>query len=138
MMINVNLFAVLVAAVLNMLIGFVWYHPKVLGTQWMKLSGVTAKDIEAGKSQMGKTYGMMMVAALVMAFVLGKFIQMAGATTIASGAMIGFWAWVGFVATVMLNTVMFEGRALKLYYLNVGYYFVAFLVMGAVLARMGV
>ncbi len=40
----VNYLAVLVAAIVGMVVGFIWYSPKVFGKMWMKLSGVNPKD----------------------------------------------------------------------------------------------
>ena len=132
----VDYLAVLIAAVASMIIGYVWYGP-LFGKQWMKLSGVTQGDIEAGKKDMPKTYGLMYISAAVMAYVLSAFIYYAGATDMVAGAMVGFWAWLGFVATVLLGGVLFEKKSLDLYYLNSGYNLVTLVVMGAIIAAMG-
>ncbi len=134
MNLNVNLLAVLVSAVVQMFIGYVYYHPKVFGNAWMKLVGITAKDIESKKSQTGKTYGLMFVASLVMAYVLAIFVQYAGATTATAGAMVGFWAWLGFSATGMFSSMLFEGRPMKLFAISAGYLLVSMLVVGGLLA----
>lgn len=136
MEINTNLLAILAGAIANMVIGFLWYGP-IFGKMWMKLSNISEKDIADAKSQMGKTYTLSMLAALVMAFVLGQFVEFAGVSTIVEGAWVGFWAWLGFVATTMLNGVLFERKSWKLYYLNAGYYLVSLPVMGAILAVWG-
>ncbi|MFT4968832.1 MAG: hypothetical protein ACI9O4_000565 [Chitinophagales bacterium] len=38
---NFNFIAVFVAALIPMLLGFIWDHPKVLGTAWMTACGFT-------------------------------------------------------------------------------------------------
>lgn len=38
---NVNFLVILIAAVIPMIVGFIWYNPKVLGTAWMNASGMT-------------------------------------------------------------------------------------------------
>lgn len=132
-MFNVNLLAVLASGVASMVIGFVYYHPKVFGDTWMKLVGISKSDIDAKKSEMGKIYGMMFAASLVMAFVLANFIQNAAVSDVVSGIMVGFWAWLGFVATSSFTGVLFEGRPLKLFYISSGYQLVTLLVMGVIL-----
>ncbi len=58
------------------------------------------------------------------------------ATTAMEGMMVGFWAWLGFVATIMLGKVIWEMTPVKLYGINVAYYLVSLLLMGAILAVM--
>jgi hypothetical protein len=43
-----NFYAILVAALVPTAIGFIWYHPKVFGTLWMKENGFTEEGLKAG------------------------------------------------------------------------------------------
>ena len=38
---NINWFALVIAALSMLIVGFRWYHPKVFGTIWMKEIGMT-------------------------------------------------------------------------------------------------
>lgn len=67
-------------------------------------------------------------------FVLSKFVAAMGATSIGAGISVGFWAWLGFVATVTLASVLYERRPMSLYILNNGYQLVSLAIMGAILA----
>jgi len=126
--------AILAAAIVGMIIGALWYGP-LFGGQWMKLMGITPKQIkECQKKGMGKSYALCFLGLLVTAYVLHMFIKMAGAQTFSSGAMVGFWAWLGFLATSQLNSVIWENKSWQLYRLNVLHYLVVLLVMGAILA----
>jgi len=131
--IEINLAAVVGAAVASMVVGFVWYGP-LFGKKWMKLSGVSMKDIESKKAGMPKTYAMAFVAALVTAYVLALFVDYTEAKTIMGGAVTGFWLWLGFIATTELGSVLWEGKPKQLYLLNAAHGLVALLVMGAILA----
>ncbi len=126
---NVNLLEVLVAAIIPMVIGFIWYGP-LFGNQWMKISGITKKDMQ---KDMSKTYGIMFVGALVMSYVLAHFITYTGANDLISGAVGGFWIWLGFIASVRISDVLFNKGSMNLYYLDVAYRLVSLLAMGAVL-----
>ena len=42
----VNWWAVLVAAFVNFIVGFLWYNPKTFGNVWMKEAGVTEESIK--------------------------------------------------------------------------------------------
>lgn len=128
---EVNYIAVVVAAIFSMVLGYLWYGP-FFGKRWMALMGIAPATIS--REGMGRTYAWGFVTALVTAYVLARFVKLAGATTIAGGVEIGFWAWLGFVATVTAASVLYEKRSTSLYYLNNGYQLVSLAVMGAILA----
>lgn len=135
-MVPVNLVAVVVAAVASMVVGMLWYGP-LFGKKWVELSGVRMSDIESKKSEMPKTYLIAFIGALVAAFVLAGFLKYAQAVTPVDGAVVGAMAWLGFVATVSLGNVLWEGKPVSLYLLNNGYNLVNFAVMGAVIVAVG-
>lgn len=129
---QVNYGAVIVAAIVNMVIGFTWYSPGLFGKTFMSLSGRRMENMQ-GRASMGPAYAGAFVTALITAWILARFITLANAQTMTRGAVIGFWAWLGFIATTSLGDVLFGGRPLKLYYLTNGYYLVSLIIMGALL-----
>lgn len=129
---NVNLIAVVASGLAAMGIGYLWYGP-LFGKPWMRLTGLTQKDIDAQKPQMPKTYSIMFLSALIMAFILAIVMGFAGVVTVTQGFAIAFLVWLGFVATVKLSEVLFSGKPLLLYYIESGYYLVTFIAMSAIL-----
>ncbi len=131
----INYWAVLVVAIVNMVIGFLWYGP-IFGKQWAALMGRDKSSME-GKN-MTTSYVLMMVGALVMAYVLAHAIIFGIAYTkiggIKGGMMGGFYYWLGFVAPVLLGSVLWDGKPWKLWAINAGYYLVVLLIAGAILA----
>lgn len=126
----INYWAVLVAAVVAMVIGALWYSPILFSKPWMAAMGKKAEDMQGG----GASYLIAFVADLVMMYVLAHFVQYAGATTMATGLATGFWAWLGFVvAAVVMNTI-FEGRKWSLTFMYIGMQLVALLAGGWILA----
>jgi len=83
---------------------------------------------------MGKTYAWTALGSLVTAFVLSKVAIAMGASSFGAGIAVGFWVWLGFVATVTLASVLYERRSVNLYILNNGYQLVGLAIMGAILA----
>lgn len=133
---NLNYLAILAAAVAAMAIGSFWYSMAFFGKEWMKLVGLTQKTIEMQKKEgMGKTYGIMFIGALVMAYVLAVIVSLAASTTIVGGVKVGVLVWLGFVATTSLGDVLFAGKSLRLWTINNGYQLVSLVFMGAILAR---
>ena len=128
----VGYIAILVAAVASMVIGYIWYGP-LFGKKWMGLMGMKSM---APKGNMAMSYVISYIGAVIMAYVLSVFIGYAGAATYTDGAMIGFWAWLGFVATTQLGKRLWEGKPWELYILDTVHYLVSFAAMGAILVMM--
>lgn len=74
-----------------------------------------------------------MVTVLVTAYTLALLARAVGAASIIDGAILGFVAWLGFVATWTLSAVTFERKPWVYWYLNAGQGLVALVVMGAVI-----
>ena len=137
-MAEVNYIAIIVAAAVNMGLGAFWYSMPGFGKQWIKLSGITKEDMEkAKKAGMSKSYAISTAGSLVMAYVLAIVLRLAQAHTISAGLLGGFWIWLGFVATVLLGSVLWENKSWNLYAINAGYYLVSLMIMGAILALWG-
>jgi len=45
---EINYLVALGAGFIPMIIGFIWYHPKVFGNAWMNALGITEKDLQDG------------------------------------------------------------------------------------------
>ncbi len=135
----VNYWAILVAALANMVLGFVWYGP-LFGKLWMSLMGMTKEHMDAAKAKGGmwKGYLLAFIGSLVMGYVLAHSLVFASAylqaAGIGAGLMVGFWSWLGFIAPVTLGSVLWEGKSWKLWFLMNAYYLLALLIMGSVLA----
>ena len=56
-----------------------------------------------------------------------------GAATLVEGFVVAFLLWLGFIATSMLNSVIWEGKPVELYTIGIGHYLVVFLAMSAIL-----
>jgi hypothetical protein len=127
---DLNYWAILVAAVINMAVGAFWYSPAVFGKVWAKALGKKTGDM--GDANTG--YSIMTLSALVQNFILANLVFDLGLTTVSKGAMLGFWIWLGFMALVMGGDVVFSGRSWNIWKINAGYYFVILLINGALLA----
>ena len=58
----------LAAALSTFLVGFIWYHPKVFGTAWMKAEGLTEEQLKKGN--MAKIFGLSFVFAFIASFMI--------------------------------------------------------------------
>lgn len=130
--VDINVWAVLAAVVINMVVGTVWYLPDVLGKQWAKLSG--KKLEEMGGNNPSMAYTVTALSAVVQSYVLALLVDYAGASTALEGAAVGLLGWLGFTAAATLSDTVFAGRSWKLWQITNGYYLVVLLINGALLA----
>ncbi|MEM3112866.1 MAG: DUF1761 domain-containing protein [Candidatus Pacearchaeota archaeon] len=133
--VNVNYLTILIASVISFLIGVLWYSPLLFGKWWAKLTDTGKKpviEMIKKKAIVGCLVGFL--AQLVMTYVLAHFIIYADAITLIDGAIIGFWTWFGFVATIFLGMALWENKPAQLYLLNSGYWLLSLIVQGMILS----
>lgn len=138
--VDINYWAVLVAAIASMVIGFLWYGV-LFGKIWTRMMGWDPNDtarMEAMKKEANKGYTLQFIGSLVMAYVLAHALVFASAysntTGFNAGLMVGFWNWLGFIAPVTLGSVLWEGKSWNLWVLNNGHNLLSLVVMGVILA----
>jgi hypothetical protein len=127
---QLNVWAVLVSALSTFLIGGLWYSPAVFGKAWMTENGFTEENMKNGN--MIKIFGLTFFLSLIAAFNLAMF--MGPESRPAMGALWGFLAGFGWVATFVGTHYLFERRSFRLFLINAGYSIVALTVMGVILA----
>ena len=125
---QINYWAVLIAAIINMGLGALWYSSALFAKPWMKATG--KKEMNSA----GIGYALTTLGSLVMALLLAYFITQVDAGTFAAGAKIGLLIWVGFVIPTYTANYVFERRPLQLFLINVGYFLVSLMLMGGVIA----
>lgn len=136
--VDINYLAILVAALIPMVLGMPWYDPHTpTGKAWMKWMKIDHNDPASkaqAKKEMPKAMIGMFISALVMSCVLAHFIVFTRATTFLLGIETGFWLWLGFIATSMASAVFFTKKPWKIFWIDSGFYLVALVLMGGVLA----
>lgn len=137
---TINYWAVLVGAILHFSLGAVWYSPVLFGRQWLRGMGKTQEEIQAAMEEGGaKNYVISVLGSLVMAYVTAHIVNYMGQiypglTGWSLGAQTAFWVWLGYVATIALNHILWEGKSWGFYFITVGYQFVGLMIMGILLA----
>ena len=133
--IHINWIAVIVAAVAHFIIGFLWYSVFFM-KPWMKEMGLdklTPKQRKEGMKEMPKSMAINFVTLLVTAWVLDWIILALKVPGAMGGIQAGFWIWLGFFATTLVNTVIWEKKSWKLYGINASHHLAGLLAMGIIL-----
>ncbi|MDQ2657863.1 MAG: DUF1761 domain-containing protein [Bacteroidota bacterium] len=127
---TLNIWAVMVAALSTFLIGGLWYSRALFGNAWMRENGLTEEQLKNGN--MVKIFGLTFLLALIAALNLAMFLGPENRPEM--GALWGFAAGFGWVATFVGTHYLFERKSLTLFLINAGYSVVALTVMGTILA----
>ncbi len=128
---HINPWAVLVSALILWLLGATWYSPALFAKPWM-----AALDIVPDGPKKGLAIGMIasFLGDLLIALVLLHVILWSGASNYPTGAFIGFLCWLGFFAATEFPQGIYEGRPVRLFAINTGYWLVGLLIIGGLLA----
>jgi hypothetical protein len=126
--VDVNWIAVIVAGIVPMVLGALWYSPVLFAEPWMRAVGRTQEEL--GDAALG--YVLSAIGAFLSSYVLARIVRWAEVDDLWNGALVGLMVWVGFVATVLAVTTYFAGRTRALWLINAGYQLVALVAMGAI------
>ena len=154
---EINFLALLVAAVSALVIGFIWYNPKVFGNAWMQAADMTEDKIKG--ANMAKIFILAFIFAFLLAMsIMPMVIHQMGAFSLAQGELGvlpshdtfmadyanefrtfkhgAFHGVLGglFIALPILGTnALFERKSAKYILINSGYWIVTMGVMGAII-----
>lgn len=138
---HMNFVAIAVAAIIPMVVGFIYYHPKVLGGMWMKANGFTLESMGTGPKPI--LYGL----ALVLSFLLATFlcINVTGPgqqtapdghsyVTFGHGVVHGLILTILFILPILATLAIFEKRSLNWVIVNLLYWGITVCLMAGLLS----
>ena len=126
---SVNWLAILFAALSTMVVGTIWYNPRVFGSAWMAEIGKGPEDMDANPMM----YIWTLAAAFVTAFVLAHIGSQLGIATLVDGLIFGSVAGAGLVATGFATHGIFHDYSFRHWLITAGHQVVNLAVMGAIL-----
>lgn len=110
--INVNLWAVLLAAVVQFIAGAVWYMP-LFGKKWGEIHGFNTKS-KAAQDEMRKGMAPLLVVQFIMAAVTAYVLaHVIGAFPEESAYKLAAFMWFGFIVPTQVGAVIFGGTESK-------------------------
>jgi Protein of unknown function (DUF1761) len=152
--------ALLVAALSSLLVGFIWYNPKVFGTIWMKEAGITRDPNDKPGVNMLMIMGMSLVYSFLISFVLQfnvihqmgamsatmdvpnvdpsvlkNYLAAYGETfrTFKHGALHGTMVGLLLILPAIGTSAMYEKRSFKYVLVTGGFWVVACMIMGGII-----
>jgi hypothetical protein len=129
---GVNWLAVVAATVTAFILGALWYSKALFGSAWMQEVGLTEETVQNGNSKwtFAGTFLLQLLAAIALSVFLGR-----GSNWL-EGLHTGLWIGIFWVATAYGVTYLFEQRALRLWFINAGYYVVLYALMGTIIGAL--
>ena len=156
----INFKAIFVASFSSLIVGFIWYNPRVFGTIWMNETGMTEE--KARQSSMLKVFGLTLVLSFMLAFIMPTFVihqfgalGMIGGPSEVEKAMPSYLAFLSdygnvfrtykhgalhgsmiglFVALPVIATnCLFEQKSFKYAAITSGYWIIVMTIMGAII-----
>ncbi|TGD56924.1 DUF1761 domain-containing protein [Flavobacterium humi] len=158
---EINFLALLLAALSTLVVGFIWYNPKVFGGIWMRESGTTEEKMKGANMMM--IFGLSVVYAFLIAFILqmltihqfGALGMVGGDPSVAKpsyaafmadygdafrtfkhGALHGFMTGLFLVFPLTGTNALYERRSFKYVMVTSGFWIVCFTIMGGIICAM--
>lgn len=157
-LVELKAYMIPVAALIPLVIGFVWYNPKVFGKAWMDACGLTEEKLEGANMPVifllsyvfANLIGFTLTGLAVHQMGLQSMVMGADEATIETarqllestsdnyrtfkhGALHGFFAGFTIAFTVLATNALFERKSWKYIWINSGYWIVSMTLMGGVL-----
>lgn len=131
---DINYWAVILATASSMVVGSIWYTPKVFGKYWMKVTGVTMTG-KAGQAVWPIVTTV--IVSFITAWVLAGTVFMAwkfyGSGFFVSAVVTGILLWAGFTAARFITHDAFDRRPNGLTVLNISHELVTIVVMAIII-----
>lgn len=133
---SISLWGVIAAVIVANIAGMLWYSPLLFGRQWMTLSGVKPPESAEDRKKGAKALAKGIVPSIITAYVLGVVLSSIGIFDAWSALKVGLLVWIGFVGAIGLYPYIYKtsSRSGKLFFIEMGYHFVALLLMALVMS----
>ncbi len=132
-MFEVSYLPILLAGAASVALAFVWYHPRVFGSLWMRLVNLTPEQVEKGKKRMPAMALIAFLGSMLSAYVMAFMLPLLVIPDLIGAIEFAIWTWLGFVAPTMLGEVLWEQQSFKLYLINALFLLASFTLMATIL-----
>lgn len=126
----INHWAVLVCAILNLVLGAIWYSPMLFYNGWKRANHFTDEQLKRVKPAV--TYTLAFIFSLIISYNMAFFLGDAK-TDWQWGATAGFLAGFGFSSLIFAIIALFEMRSWAYILINGGFITVYFTLVGLIL-----
>ncbi len=126
----INHWAVIVAALSNLVVGAIWYSPALFYNAWKEANNKTDEDFKDIND--AKLYSISTFFSLIICYNMAFFLGDAN-TDWVWGTTAGFLTGFGWAALIFIIIAMYEQKSIKYMLINGGYITVYFTLIGFIL-----
>jgi hypothetical protein len=132
---SVSAAPLVVLAVCNFFLSWIWYSPMLFAKPWMRALGIDPKRVMTAedKKKMPVLFLSGIIASFLVVYGMMVIVHSLKATGFLSGMGAGVVVWAGFALTHSLNT-LWEGRKPTVLVINNGLFLVTYALFGGILA----
>jgi len=131
---HVNYLAVLVAAIVVFVLGWLWYSPFLFYKPWMRARGLDPDAAMANaKMPVGKL-GIELLRCFVLAFVIAHLVGGLGINNWFTAIHFGLLLWIAFPVVLLTGSVIWENVPVKVAVIHAGDWLVKVLVISIILS----
>jgi len=126
-----NYVAILAGAIVVMVLGWVWFNPKVFGKSWAEGAGLTEDDMKE-MNPVTIVGGLLM--ALVISYAMSRYATHTeeGVSQFVHGMLHGFMPAIFYVAPVLVSKGLYEKKSLSWILTGAAYWVLAITLVGGV------
>lgn len=143
--IHISFLAIIIAVVAHFILGFIWYTP-LFGKVWAKENGFDTTK-EPPKGSLVKGMLLNLVGNFLMAWVFAHNLAVwnpatwglpvpAEMTPVGMAFAGAIFTWLGFFVPITLNSVAWEMKSWKLFFINTAYHLLSLIVVAQILVNM--
>lgn len=128
-MVPVNYIAVLVAAVVIFILGWLWYSPLLFFKPWMRLRGMDPAAAMAGAKMPGGKLLLEFARCLILSYAVARFSAALGVHSGFGAVHFGLFLWIAFPVLLLAGSVMWENIPWKVAAIHAGDWLVKLLAV---------
>jgi len=128
-MVHVNYLAVLVAAIVVFVLGWLWYSPFLFYKPWMRARGLDPAAAMANAKMPAGNLVIELVRCLVLAYIVARFVALLGINSWMGAVHFGVMLWIGFPVVLLAGSVLWEKTPVKVAAIHAGDWLVKLLVI---------
>ena len=126
---------IIVAVIVDMIIGFLWYSPLLFVKPWMQDIGMTEEKMkQKGATSMASGIIVSLVASIVFTFLYAHMLSFLNVHTVGDALLTGLVFWFTFFGLITFVHYNFQGSPKRLWFITAGHELVKILAISIVLA----
>ena len=133
-MVHVNYLAIVVAAVVVFILGWLWYSPLLFYKPWMRARGLDPAAAMTGAKMPGGKLVVELLRCFVLAFIVAHLASALGIIGSFGAVHLGLFLWIGFPVVLLTGSVLWDNVPVKVAAIHAGDWLVKLLVISLIVS----